>query len=182
MNIPVITFLKMSMLVFWVAVSVDLHTETKFPKKHLPPSPHQGENRPDDGGSNRLWNVGQLLGYYMAQYPRRLSPTYGPQRGPKISHFGFYLQDHVVLQQRCAAYLSTRGSHLQAMLSFRPAFGIRDGKDVSIYGCISIDILILVSNNFLNRLRKTMNISVRMSGLWASRIWSRTMTFGYSAS
>jgi hypothetical protein len=31
--------------------------------------------RLDDGGSKHLWNVGQLLRDYTAQYPRRLSPS-----------------------------------------------------------------------------------------------------------
>jgi hypothetical protein len=33
------------------------------------------ENRPDDGGSKHLWNVGLVLRDYTAQYPRRLLLT-----------------------------------------------------------------------------------------------------------
>jgi hypothetical protein len=42
-------------------------------------------HRPDEGGSKHLWNVGQLLPDYTAQYPRRLLPSYSPPLEPEIS-------------------------------------------------------------------------------------------------
>jgi hypothetical protein len=40
---------------------------------------------PDDGGNKHLWDVGQLLRYYKAQYSRRLSSSYSPPWEPEIS-------------------------------------------------------------------------------------------------
>jgi hypothetical protein len=41
--------------------------------------------RSGDGGSMHLWNVGQLLWDYVAQYPRRLSASYSQPWQPEIS-------------------------------------------------------------------------------------------------
>jgi hypothetical protein len=42
-------------------------------------------HRLDDGGSKRLWNVGQFLREYTTQHPRRQSSSYSRQREPEIS-------------------------------------------------------------------------------------------------
>jgi hypothetical protein len=47
---------------------------------------YQGNERPDDGGSTHLWNVGLLRRDYAALYPIRLSSSYSPSREPEISH------------------------------------------------------------------------------------------------
>jgi hypothetical protein len=42
-------------------------------------------DRPDDGGSKGLWNVGKLLPDYTAQQPRRQLSSYSPPWEPEIS-------------------------------------------------------------------------------------------------
>jgi hypothetical protein len=51
---------------------------TMFKRYLLPPS--LGTNRPDDGGSKHLWNVGKLLLDNTAQHPRRKSSSYSPTK------------------------------------------------------------------------------------------------------
>jgi hypothetical protein len=52
---------------------------------------------PDDGGCARLWNVGQLLRDFTAQYPRRLSSSCSRPWEPEIS-LG-YLKPSIVKRQ-----------------------------------------------------------------------------------
>jgi hypothetical protein len=40
-------------------------------------------DRPDDGGTKHLWNVGKLLPDYMAQQPRRQPSSYSPPWEPE---------------------------------------------------------------------------------------------------
>jgi hypothetical protein len=44
-----------------------------------------GDNRPDDGGSKYLWNVGKLLPDYTAQKTRKQPSSYSPPWEPKFS-------------------------------------------------------------------------------------------------
>jgi hypothetical protein len=41
--------------------------------------------RPDDGGSEHLWNFGKFLPNYTAQHPRRQSSSYSPPWEPEVS-------------------------------------------------------------------------------------------------
>jgi hypothetical protein len=43
-------------------------------------------DRPDDGGSKHLWNVGKFLPDYMTQQPRRRPSLYSPPWEPEITH------------------------------------------------------------------------------------------------
>jgi hypothetical protein len=58
-----------------------------------------------------------------------------------------WTQSFMTHNQGCAANSLTRGSYQQAICSFSflvLAYVSRDEQDVSIYGCLCIDILILV--------------------------------------
>jgi hypothetical protein len=55
-------------------------------------SPVHHRDRPDDGGSKDLWNVGKLLPDYTALQPRRQPSSYSPPWEPQIllKHFLYY--------------------------------------------------------------------------------------------
>jgi hypothetical protein len=54
-------------------------------------------NCPDDGGSKNVWNDGQLVRDYKAQYPRRLSSSYSPLWEPEIS-ITFTYQNVIIIK------------------------------------------------------------------------------------
>jgi hypothetical protein len=62
----VLISVRLKMAVFWVVASCSL-VEFKGSCCLL----HQGDNRPDDGGSKHLWNVGKFLPDYTALQSRR---------------------------------------------------------------------------------------------------------------
>jgi hypothetical protein len=84
-----------------------LKTEAIFFWRWLP-------ERPDDGDSKHLWNVGQFLRDYTAQHPRRQSSPL-TQREPEISgdiffslrNVGNRLQDYMVSQPRSSHWTSS---------------------------------------------------------------------------
>jgi hypothetical protein len=70
-------------------------------------------DRPDDGGSMHLWNVGKLLPDYTAYYPRRQSSLYSSPWEPEISpsrlFYGFSPLIHETVNPDCDEYES--GAH-----------------------------------------------------------------------
>jgi hypothetical protein len=57
-------------------------------------------DRPDDGGSKRLWNVGKFLPGYTAQHPGRKLSSYSPPWEPEISHLHVFLKTCLNLHER----------------------------------------------------------------------------------
>jgi hypothetical protein len=68
------------------------HTKITVNQKKVPESGRH-DDRPDNGGSKHLWNVGKVLPDYMTQHPWRQQSSY-PSREPEVSQmctcFGLY--------------------------------------------------------------------------------------------
>jgi hypothetical protein len=73
------------MAVFWVVAPCSLH---------------QGDDRPDDGGSKDLWNFGKLLPDYTALQPRRQPSSYSPPSEPQILSSSIVLESFAKLMKK----------------------------------------------------------------------------------
>jgi hypothetical protein len=74
-----------NMVVFWVVAPCSLvEVHQRFRGSCC--LHHQGDkgDRPDDGGSRDLWNVGKLVPDYTALQPRRPPSSYSPPWEPQI--------------------------------------------------------------------------------------------------
>jgi hypothetical protein len=67
------TAANMKMAVFWFVLQCSQKFTDFFQKWFLPPS---GLTHRPDGGSRRLWNVGELLPDFTAEQPRRQPSSY----------------------------------------------------------------------------------------------------------